>query len=294
MKKWIHDLDKKTFGSGTYSQSYQDELLDVIFANIGTINSPPYCVEFGFNSTSLTEGSGVNVAKLILCDHWDSLLIDGENENPAINLRRHYLLSTNISEVFQLYDVPSQPDYISIDVDSTDLWLFEALLKGYRARVFSVEYNCNYPLDAAITFPDDPNERWEGDRGYGASLKALTLVAENNGYSLLWVVPGLDAFFIRNDLIDDGSGQICFPFSRWKQCTGITVHKPLHNSSRLDMFIDYEVYVKTSGDIGESRKSAYPICKKYLLDSFTSKIIRKVKRVLARFRSIVNQRVVNR
>ena len=190
--------------------------------------------------------------------------------------------------------MPSQPDYISIDVDSTDLWLFEALLKGYRARVFSVEYNCNYPLDAAITFPDDPNERCEGDRGYGASLKALTLVAENNGYSLLWVVPGLDAFFIRNDLIDDGSGQICFPFSRWKQCTGITVHKPLHNSSRLDMFIDYEVYVKTSGDIGESRKSAYPICKKYLLDSFTSKIIRKVKRVLARFRSIVSQRGVNR
>jgi hypothetical protein len=277
MKKWIHELEKQTFRSGTYSQSYQDELLDVIFTNVRAINSPPYCVEFGFNSTSLTGGTGANVAKLILCDKWNSLLIDGENEDPSINLRRHYLLSSNISEVFNSEGVPKQPEYISIDVDSTDLWLFEALLKDYRAMVYSVEYNCNYPLDAAITFPNDPNESWEKDRGYGASLKALTMVAEKNGYSLLWVVPRLDAFFIRNDLIDDGSDQICFPFSKWKQHTGIAFHEPLHNSRRLDMFIDYAVYVRTSGDIAKSRKSAYPICKKFLLDSFTTKIRRNLK-----------------
>lgn len=39
------------------------------------------------------------------------------------------------------------------------------------------------------------------------------MVAESNGYSLLWVVPKLDAIFIRNDLIDDGSAEICFPFT---------------------------------------------------------------------------------
>ena len=31
MKKWIKNLEKRSFGSGTYSQSYQDELLDIIF-----------------------------------------------------------------------------------------------------------------------------------------------------------------------------------------------------------------------------------------------------------------------
>lgn len=178
MKTWIKDLEIRQFGSGVYSQSYQDVLLDIIFANIGTTNPTPFCVEFGFNSMSLTGGSGANVASLILKGKWDSLLLDGDKENPEINLHRHFLTSSNISEVFKQYHVPQQPEYVSIDVDTTDLWLFEALLKDYKAMVYSVEYNSNFPIDAAITFSNDPNERFEGDRGYGASLKALTMVAE--------------------------------------------------------------------------------------------------------------------
>lgn len=215
MKKWGKALNRHTFGRGLYSQSYQDELLKIVFENIGTVNKVPFCVEFGFNSQELTGGSGCNVAKFVLDDKWDYLLLDGENENLSINLHRHFLTSNNICDIFQTYNVPKQPEYISIDVDSTDLWLFRALLGEYRAMVFSVEYNANYPLNKAITFPDSASEHWEGDRGYGASLKALTPVAAEQGYSLLWGVPGLDAFFIRNDLIDDGTNMRVFPYERW-------------------------------------------------------------------------------
>ncbi|MEI6828824.1 MAG: hypothetical protein WCK64_03090 [Synechococcaceae cyanobacterium ELA445] len=281
MKSWIKELAAKQFGRGTYSQSYQDELLDLIFGNIGTVNSTPFCVEFGFNSSSLTGGSGVNVASLILKDNWKSLLLDGDNECPEINLHKHYLSSSNISDIFRQYDVPKQPEYVSIDVDSTDLWLFEALLKEYRAMVFSVEYNAHYPLDAAITFPNDLNERWEGDRGYGASLKALTIVAKKYGYSLLWVVPCLDAFFVRNDLIEDGSGQICFPFSKWRHSTGVVSHVPLKNPDRAEIFLDYEVYESTNGDISKAKARAYPICKKFLLGNFfADRLLWKAKRII--------------
>lgn len=178
MKRWVEELEHARFGAGRYSQSYQDQLLDLIFANVATVNRPPYCVEFGFNSTSLTEGSGANVAKLVLEHGWQGLLLDGEHDNPAIGLHRHFLLPSNIAEVFRRYGVPQQPEYVSIDVDSIDLWLFEALLPAYPALVFSVEYNANYPLDAAITFPNDAQQHWQRDRGYGASLKALTLLAQ--------------------------------------------------------------------------------------------------------------------
>ena len=47
MKKWIKNLEKRSFGSGTYSQSYQDELLDIIFFNVEPRNTKPFCVEFG-------------------------------------------------------------------------------------------------------------------------------------------------------------------------------------------------------------------------------------------------------
>ncbi|NJL31158.1 MAG: hypothetical protein HC898_05740 [Phycisphaerales bacterium] len=141
MKTWIRELEHSNFKSGKYSQSYQDVLLDRIFENTGTHNSVPFCVEFGFNSPSLLGGSGANVAHFIVDKKWDSLLLDGDNEDPKINLYQHFLTPSNICELFARYNVPKEPEYVSIDVDSTDLWLFEALVKQYKAMVFSVEYN---------------------------------------------------------------------------------------------------------------------------------------------------------
>jgi hypothetical protein len=33
------------------------------------------------------------------------------------------------------YDVPLYPDYVSIDIDTADLWVFKALAATYRPRV---------------------------------------------------------------------------------------------------------------------------------------------------------------
>ena len=265
MKNWIKALSSKTFGRGKYSQSYQDELIEIVFANVKPQNPIPYCVEFGFNSTGLVTGTGANVARVVLDHKWDYLLLDGENENPEINLHKEFITSSNISTVFRKYNVPKEPEYISIDLDSTDLWIFDALARNYRAMLFSVEYNSNYPLSAAITFPNNPKDKWKGDRGYGASLKALNLVAVKHGYSLLWVVPYLDAFFIRNDLIKDGTNTISFPFEKWEPQTQLPCHPPLRDKNRAAIFVDYETYLNTDGDIVKSKQKAYPICVKYLM-----------------------------
>lgn len=266
------------------SQSYQDELIEVIFDNLGTTNKVPFCVEFGFNSESLDIGSGANVAKLVLEQGWDSLLLDGENENNSINLYKHFLTSENICEIFDSYGVPKEPEYISIDVDSTDLWLFRSLLKEYRAMVYSVEYNSNYPLNKAITFPNDPEEYWQGDRGYGASLKALTMVAAEYGYSLVWVVRKFDAYFVRDDLIEDGSKMKVFPFKKWTDCTNIRSHGPLSDSRKASIYLDYEVFASSGGDIEASKRAAYDTCMTYLVSSGFSG---KANRLLRLFRKIL-------
>ncbi|GAB5561949.1 MAG: hypothetical protein SynsKO_35960 [Synoicihabitans sp.] len=279
MRNWVKKLEHRSFGPGKYSQSYQDELLEVIFENIGTRNASPFCVEFGFNSTSLVRGSGANVSRLILERDWDSLLLDGGFENEEINLFKHFLTSSNICEFFRKYNVPSEPEYVSIDVDSTDLWLFKAVVEEYRAMVFSVEYNSHFPFDAAITFPNDPTEISQNDRGYGASLKALNIVAEANGYSLLWVVPPLDAFFIRNDLIDDQSDQISFPLERWRTDMPYLCHRPLKDPQRAKIFLDYEVYLSTNGDTHASQQAALPTCTEYLSTSTFQRTIWKAKQI---------------
>ncbi len=266
MKPWIRDLASVKWRRGNYSQSYQDMLLERIFSTIGVRNTPPFCVEFGFNDASLTGGSGSNVANFVLHHGWRCLLLDGSHANPSINLHRHFLTAENICDVFAEHGVPTEPEYISIDVDSTDLWLFRALLCRYKAMVYSVEYNSCFPLERAITFPNDASKIWPGDRGYGASLKALQMVAAEGGYSLLWVVRPFDAVFIRNDLIEDGSGDLTFPLGRWKHATSFNHHRCLKDASRSDLFLDYETYVRSGGDMAASHRNARDVARKALLE----------------------------
>jgi len=269
MKDWVRDIATRRFPRGRYSQRGQDGMIAELFRHLRTVNVPPFAVEFGFNATLLDAGTGANIARLVLEEGWRALLLDGGHENPEINLHREFLTSANIVEVFERHGVPDEPDYVSIDVDSTDLWIFRALLPRFRARVFSVEYNSHFPVTAAITFPDDPSERWQGDRGYGASLAALDEVAREQGYSLVAVEPRLDAFFVRNDLLDDGSGDIAPPLEAFADRTSRVHHRPLRDPARAGMFLDYRVWRATGGDHSAARAAAAGICTESLLSVAT-------------------------
>jgi len=287
MKRWVEELAATEFPKGRHSQGGQDGVLRAIFEQIGTVNTPPLAVEFGFDCDSLAGGFGSNVANLVLHHGWRAVLLDGGHENAAINLHREFLTSANIVEVFTRHGVAPEPDYVSIDLDSTDLWVFRALLKSFRARVFSVEYNSHFPLDAAMTFADDPAERWQQDRGYGASLRALALVAEEAGYSLVTVVPKLDAFFVRNDLLDDGSGRLVPTLETWRPATSLLFHAPLRDPSRVGIFLDYEVWQKTGGDLTASRAAARGVSEQCLLGGEAKRgpvrrFLRACKRALGR------------
>lgn len=238
-----------------YWQGDQDIVIQNVFNKIKTTNK--FCVEFGFNSKSLTVGTGSNTARLILDEGWDYVLFDGEFENKEINLHKEFLTPENICEIFHKYNVPTELDYLSIDVDSMDLWLLDSVLKEYSPRLVSVEYNANFSIDEAITFPNDTNEHWEGDKGYGASLKALKLAADKHKYHLINLACH-DSFFIRDDLKD----YFDLPeLNDFKDNCSLNPHIPLKNTERYKLFLDYEVYLKTSGDLNESRKAARAISK---------------------------------
>ena len=256
MKNWIKNLDKINFGSGKYSESYQDKLIDYVFRNINSFNSPPFCVEFGYSSNSLFKNSYANTTSLIFDQGWDNLFLDSENSNPTINLYKHFLTTENICSVFERYNVPSTPDYISIDIDSTDLWIFEKIVKNYKASLISVEYNCNFPLNAAITLKNTLEFKHKSDRCFGASLKALNMVAEKNNYLLLWVVKECDAFFIRKDLINDNTSLLTFPFEKWQKATNIPAMSPVKDKKRLKQIIDYQVYLSSGNNITKSVEAA--------------------------------------
>lgn len=140
-----------------------------------------FYVEFGFNSRTFEGGIGANTFALRKYFGWEGLLLDGEHENPDINLHKEFITPANIVQLFDKYGVPREPDYVSIDVDSIDLWIMKSLVKGgYRPRVMTVEYNINLPIDAVLVQALDGGNVF--DYAFGASLKAIATVAEELGY----------------------------------------------------------------------------------------------------------------
>lgn len=229
MLNWINDLQHLPYKK-VYSQMGQDGIIEFIFKNIGVTNK--FCVEFGFNSIDLIGGSGANVARLVLEEGWTSLLLDSDNENLSINLHKELLTFENIGDVFKKYLVPQNPDYVSIDVDSIDLWLLKGmLLADFRPRLISVEYNSNFPINVSATV--NLGTKWNNDAAYGASLLALNCVAEEFGYHLICVERVLDLFFIRNDLVAGKSNLLDF-----SKFTGIRSHNP-PNKERMKSLIEY-------------------------------------------------------
>ena len=76
---------------------------------------------------------------------WDvenSLLMDGGYSNPAINLQQVIFWPSNIIQLFQKFGVKKEFDFLSVDTDSYDWFMLEAILEGgYRPRVIVTEIN---------------------------------------------------------------------------------------------------------------------------------------------------------
>ena len=83
MKDWVRDLAAARFPPGRYSQGGQDGILAEIFRHVGTVNTPPFAVEFGFNADALDAGTGAHIARPVLDEGWSAVLLDGVGPLPV-------------------------------------------------------------------------------------------------------------------------------------------------------------------------------------------------------------------
>ena len=130
------------------SQGQQDRVLAQLFAALGTTHR--YAVEIGFNSNEYAGGSGANTYALHRAG-WRTLLLDGAfGPNAAINLHRAFVTSANAPALLRAKGAPHAPDYVSIDIDSADVWLMQSIARELRPRVISVEYNAHFPAGSRL------------------------------------------------------------------------------------------------------------------------------------------------
>jgi hypothetical protein len=162
-------------------------------------------VEIGPGST------GGNSAVLAFEAGWSGLMIDASKKavmklsrslrfNPGVTVVNATVTPENINEILTRHGCTGDVDFVSIDVDSIDFWLLDAL-RVCSPRVLVMEYNALFGPDRAVTVPNAPEPKL-GLKGYsGASLRALERKAREKGLRLvLCEDAGVNAFFLRNDV----------------------------------------------------------------------------------------------
>lgn len=144
---------------------------------------------------------------------------------------KHTLRPQNVVAVFRQHKIPLDVDYVSIDVDSCDLWIFLALTDVYRPTVITIEYNSNYAFNESFTnvctSPSDGSFFTSGafttnHWGWSASLAAINKAAKRRGYAVVWVEPRLDIFLVRLDRVCQPYG--IPPLQQFEFATGLRLH----------------------------------------------------------------------
>lgn len=192
-----------------FSQFGEDGILQEIFRRIGTTNR--YFVEFGVET-----GVETNSTYLLYQD-WKGLWIDGSEDNIQ-TIHQHFsgviakenltaiqgfITAENIEELFRKGKVPAEFDLLSVDIDRNDYYVWEAITQ-YNPRVVIIEYNAIFRPGCHFVVDYDPNAMWDGTSNTSASLEALYQLGLKKGYKLVASsFSGVNAFFVREDLIDD-------------------------------------------------------------------------------------------
>jgi hypothetical protein len=185
----IHRLESRVF-----SQNGEDGIIDGIFAAIGTTNR--YFVEFGVGAM----GSECNTRNLAENHGWTGLLMDGMDQPAPTDIRQEFITAENISALFLRHGVPDEFDLLSIDIDSNDYWVFDAIDPRFRPRVLVLEYNASLGSTDRLTIAYDATHVWDVSAYFGASLAALDDIAQRRGYRLIGCDSiGVNCFFVRED-----------------------------------------------------------------------------------------------
>ncbi len=192
------------FHKSIFTQNGEDGIVEEIFKRIKTTNK--YFVEFGVHGVK-------NNSSLLLIRDWGGLWIGGDKNGEKIikdkfkqvldkGRLKHsatWITKDNIENVFKENHVPSEFDFLSIDIDGNDYWIWKAITQ-YAPRVVCIEYNATFPPDISWIMEYNPSHSWDQTSYFGASLKALEILGKEKGYELIGCdFSGCNAFFIRKD-----------------------------------------------------------------------------------------------
>lgn len=158
-----------------------------------------------------------NTRFLLYNDNWRGLVIDGgarhvEFLRDSDLMWRHeidpvvaFIDRDNIDGLITGQGIRGDIGLLSVDIDGNDYWVLERIV-SISPRILIVEFNSTLGPQRAVTIPYDPGfvrttAHWSW-LYFGASLAAITKLADDKGYALVGCNSnGNNAFFVRRDVL---------------------------------------------------------------------------------------------
>jgi len=205
--KNLQDYEFKVF-----SQWGEDGILQHLTKTLAIKNKT--FIEFGVETFF-----EANCRFLMMKDNWSGFVIDGSYKNIKrlknshfywkydINAIDAFITRENINELLLMSAFDEDVGILSIDIDGNDYHVLEAI-STFRPRILICEYNAVFGGARKISVPYDPafrrRDKHFSNLYWGASLSAITHLAEQKGYSLVGTnSAGCNAFYVRNDLLTE-------------------------------------------------------------------------------------------
>ncbi|MBW1854081.1 MAG: hypothetical protein JRJ00_05275 [Deltaproteobacteria bacterium] len=183
-----------------FSETGEDGVIEKIFEIIEPTHK--FCVEFG-----ATDGIFYSNSRNLILNHgWSSLLIEGSGraselkENyrgiPNVKTLQAWVWPGNIEILFEENGVPEDFDFLVIDIDSNDYYVWRAI-QSFRPKVVMIEVNSLFPPPQLMVIDYHPMNTWDYTAYHGASLQSLYNLAKKKGYELVYHTKnGVNAFFV--------------------------------------------------------------------------------------------------
>lgn len=156
------------------SQFGEDKIIEEIFQSIGTRNKIFADIGGGgtWSNVEFLEEKG-----------WTGKKIDREyGQNVTVE---------NVNEF--LADLPDDFDFLSIDIDGNDYWIWKEITK--KPRVVCIEFESRAQPNWIM--PYNPEHTWDNHSPVGASREAIIQLAEEKGYSFFGETGDANLFFIK-------------------------------------------------------------------------------------------------
>ena len=181
-----------------YSQFGEDGITEKIFDAIGFTDK--FYLDFGGTETT-------NNSEVLHKDHgFKGVMWNGDNlPCEYTEIHKEYITRDNILDLCKKYNIPKEFDFLSIDIDGNDWYVWKTMCEEryYRPRVVVIEYNATFPPpeDKIVVYKEEFN--YDLTIYHGASIQAMYNLGRKLGYSLVSAESsGYNLFFIRDDILE--------------------------------------------------------------------------------------------